>query len=520
MTTTERATGRRGLAFTAMIFAVAMTFIDQTIVSVAAPGIQADLGLTSSGLQWGINAYLVAMAATFAFGGRLADTLGARRMVTIGVAVFAGASALCGLTPSGRVAEAWLITFRALQGVGGALLYPAALAVVVGASDAARRGRTLAMFFGIAGALTAVGPSVGGYLTAWSWRSIFWINVPVAVIALVLVARAGIQDHRRQARLDARGLLFLAPGLAVVVIGLQQSTTWGWGNPLTLGALAAGAVLLVAFAAVERRAAEPLIELRAFRQRAFAVDNAVLFGAMIVFVPLFLLASEYGQIALGRTAAQASLLLLYFFAGFVVAAQVGGRMLDRGGARRPVVAGAVLAAVGLHQWAAHTTTLAVGPQVAFIVLAGAGLGLLLGQANTDALNHTDPAAYGQATGVTQTVRNFGSSVGLAATSALLLGHLRTNLTSSLAARGVPSGTAHRVAAGIARLDGHRAAGAIPGFVRGDFAAATGSVLDALAVVMVATAVVAAVGLPRHHRDRTVTTAAPTDTPQLVTLGGH
>src|ERR1700760_609833 len=124
-----------------MIFAVAMTFIDQTIVSIAAPTIQQDLGLTSSGVQWAINSYLLAMAALFAFGGRLADTVGHRRMVILGVVIFAGASALCGLTPKGGAAEAWLITFRAVQGAGGALMYPAALAIVVEAFPMRERGR-------------------------------------------------------------------------------------------------------------------------------------------------------------------------------------------------------------------------------------------------------------------------------------------------------------------------------------------------------------------------------------------
>ena len=514
-------TGRRRIAFAAMIFAVAMTFIDQTIVSVAAPRIQIDLGLSSSALQWGINSYLIALAALFAFGGRLADTLGARRMVTIGVVVFAAASALCGLTPSGGLAETWLITFRALQGLGGALMYPAALAIVAASTDAARRGRTLAVFFGIAGGLTAVGPAAGGYLAAWDWRSIFWINIPVAVVALLLINRARLHDERQAARLDVRGLLLITPGVASSVIGLQHGATWGWDNPVTIATLIVGAGLLVAFAAVERRAADPLIDLTAFRDRAFAVDNAVLLAAMIVFVPLFYVVSEYGQVALGRTPAQASLLLLYFFAGFVVAAQVGGRMLDRVGARRPVVLGAVLAAVGLHQWAAHVTTLAVGPQVAFILLTGAGMGLLLGQANTDALNHSAATAYGQATGVTQTVRNYGSSIGMAATGAILLAHLRTQLTQSLVDRGLPAATAHRVAAGIAQLNDHHAASAIPGFVRLDFATATGSVLTALSWVMVATAILATVGLPRrrrHHQDAAV--IAPAAVPQLITVGGE
>src|ERR1700761_5474645 len=170
----------RGLILTAMIFAVAMTFIDQTIVSIAAPKIQADLGLSSSGMQWAINAYLLALAALFAFGGRLADTAGHRRMVVLGVIIFAGASALCGLTPRGGAAEAWLVAFRALQGAGGAIMFPAALAIVVQTFDNHARGRALALFFGIAGGLTAVGPIAGGYLLAWSWRGIFFINIPVA----------------------------------------------------------------------------------------------------------------------------------------------------------------------------------------------------------------------------------------------------------------------------------------------------------------------------------------------------
>src|SRR4051794_15285904 len=207
-------TGRR-LALTAMIFAVSMTFVDQTIVSVAAPRIQVELGLTSGGLQWAINAYLLAMAALFAFGGRLADTLGHRRMVTLGIAVFAGASAMCGLTPSGALAEGWLIAFRALQGAGSALMYPAALAIVAGSYRAEQRGKALAIFFGAAGGLTAVGPALGGYLIAWTWRSIFWINVPIALMALVLVAVAKPADDRHPRALDLPGLALITTGVAL-----------------------------------------------------------------------------------------------------------------------------------------------------------------------------------------------------------------------------------------------------------------------------------------------------------------
>ena len=162
------------------LFAVAMTFIDQTIVSIAVPEIQKELGLTSTGVQWAVNACLLALAALFAFGGRLADTVGHRKMVSLGVIVFAGASALCGLTPKGSFAEAWLVIFRAVQGVGGAIMFPAALAIVVQTFALRERGRALALFFGVAGGLTAIGPVLGGFLTQWTWRAIFWVNIPVA----------------------------------------------------------------------------------------------------------------------------------------------------------------------------------------------------------------------------------------------------------------------------------------------------------------------------------------------------
>src|SRR5579871_5403517 len=156
MATTGTRGRSRNLVLAAMIFAVAMTFIDQTIVSIAAIKIQRELGLTQAGVQWAINGYLMSLAAFFAFGGRLADTVGHRRMVVIGVVVFAAASALCGLTPTGSLAQAWITVFRVVQGVGGAIMFPAALGIVVQTFDLQHRGRALALFFGIAGGLTAV----------------------------------------------------------------------------------------------------------------------------------------------------------------------------------------------------------------------------------------------------------------------------------------------------------------------------------------------------------------------------
>src|SRR6202522_4599998 len=203
----------RNLILAAMIFAVAMTFIDQTIVSIAAPKIQADLGLSSSGMEWAINAYLLALAALYAFGGRLADTVGHRRMCVLGVIIFAASSALCGLTPRGGAAEAWIVAFRVLQGAGGAIMFPAALAIVVQTFDLRSRGRALALFFGIAGGLTAIGPIAGGYLLEWTWRAIFWINVPIALIALILIRISNPATEYRPSRMDYRGLALIVAGV-------------------------------------------------------------------------------------------------------------------------------------------------------------------------------------------------------------------------------------------------------------------------------------------------------------------
>jgi EmrB/QacA subfamily drug resistance transporter len=488
----------KGLVLTAMIFAVAMTFIDQTIVPIAAPTIQHKLGLSASGMQWAINAYLLTLAALFAFGGRLADTHGHRRMVVLGVIIFAGASAACGLTPSGSLAEPWLVAFRAVQGAGGAIMFPAAIAIVVVTFDLRSRGRALALFFGLAGALTAIGPVAGGLLLQWAWQAIFWINIPVALIALVLIAVSKPPNESRPAPMDYRGLALIAAGVGLSVFGFQQSALWGWGKPAIWGSIAAGVILLVVFFAVERRTQSPLINVHIFANRTFTVENIILGVAMMAFIPVFFFAALYGQIALAEKAITASLLILYFFLGFVVCAQIGGRMLDRIGAKPPVVLGCALAAAGFGLWASKATDLHVSAQVAWIVMAGAGMGLMLGQANTDAINRASRYAYGEATGITQTVRNYAASLGFAILGTLLITRFRAAVTASLTGKGLPGPAASAQAAKIAQFQGNSNSNItdIPAFIRADFAAATRDVLYGMAIIMAIAALVALRGLRR------------------------
>ncbi|GGJ89183.1 MFS transporter [Streptomyces camponoticapitis] len=437
------------VALAAMLFAVSMTFIDQTIVSIAAPDIIDELGLSSSGMQWVVNAYLLTLAAFFALGGRLADIVGHRRIMVIGTLVFVISSVLCGCVPKGSDAQTWLVTFRAFQGLGGALMFPAALAVVISVFPVERRGRALALFFGVSGALTAVGPLLGGWLTGWTWRAIFWVNVPVAVIALVLTAMAHIPNISRRERLDVPGAVLVAVGMGLSVLGFQQASTWGWDSATTWACIVGGLLVLVVFCRFELRVRDPLIKLQVFKDRAFAVDCAVLFFAMLAFVPVFFFASVYSQVSLSSSPNQAALFLLYFFVGFAIASQWGGHVLDKRGARPALRLGTALGAVGFGLWASKLTDLSTHDQWPYVALAGAGIGLLLSPASTDAVNRAIGASYGEVTGITQTLRNFAASVGLAVFGTVLTHVTRDRVAETLRSKGVPAGEAGDAARSIA-----------------------------------------------------------------------
>ncbi|MET9734602.1 MFS transporter [Streptomyces sp. NPDC006458] len=504
-----------------MMFAVAMTFIDQTIVSIAAPDIVRELGLSASGMQWVVNAYLLALAAFFALGGRLADLYGPRRMVVIGTLVFVISSVLCGCVPEGDAAQPWMITFRATQGLGAALLFPAALAVVVAVFPTERRGRALALFFGLSGALTALGPLLGGWLTAWTWRAVFWVNVPVAVVALVLTAMAHIADRRRPGSLDIPGAALMALGMGLSVLGFQQAWSWGWDSAATWICVVGGLAILGVFVRYERGVRSPLIDLRVFRDRAFSVDAAVLFFAMLAFVPLFFFASVYAQVSLSASPNQAALFLLYFFAGFAIASQWGGRILDKRGARPALKTGAALGAVGFALWAGKLTDLSMHDQWPYAALAGAGIGLILAPASTDAVNRAIGPSYGEVTGVTQTVRNYAASVGLAVFGTVLTHATNTQVTNTLEGRGVPPAEARDTARTISESimgagDSSPPTGTGPaaetmrdamGAVRMDFAEANQWVFYGMAVALG----IAFLCALRHPGDRVVEAPADAET---------
>jgi EmrB/QacA subfamily drug resistance transporter len=490
----------KNLVLAAMVFAVAMTFIDQTIVAIAIPSLQKDLSLTATGSQWIMNGYLLALSALFAFGGKLGDVLGRRRMVVVGVVGFAVASAACGFTPTGSIAEPWIITFRVIQGAAAALMFPAAVGIVVASFPLRERGQAMAIFFGVSGGLTAIGPIAGGFLTQWTWRSIFWINIPVAIIALVLIWKAKPDDVSRPAKLDYPGTFLITGAMGLVVLGLQQSSVWGWSDPATWLCIIAGLLFAVGFVSREFRTPEPLLRLQIFGDRGFATENAVLGLVSVVFVPFFFFASVYAQASLGQNASNAGLYILYFFIGFVVMAQIGGRILDARGAKPAVVGGCALGAVGFFLLAGKLTDLSMNAQWIYIALAGGGLGLMLGVASTDAVNRAPSSSYSEVTGITQTARNFGASLGLAVLGAILISRNETNVTNALIKTGVPSAAAHHVASSLNSQSGGAASSSGASHARVHavqlaFAHSTQTVFYIMAAVMAATCIVAARWLP-------------------------
>jgi hypothetical protein len=288
-------------------------------------------------------------------------------------------------------------------------------------------------------------------------------------------------------RIDYLRALLAAAGMGLSVLGFEQAPQWGWDNPGTWLCIVGGLAVIVVFVVVEARTQSPLIKVWIFRDRAFVVDNAVLFLAMIAFVPVFFFASVYAQFSLGFDANDAGLYLVVFFGGFAPAAQIGGRMLDARGARLPVMAGSAVGSIGFALWAWKITDLSLGAQWPYIVIAGAGIGFLLGPASTDAVNRAIGASYGEVTGITQTVRNYASAFGVAVLGTVLSTVFAHRLVSSLVALGVPRAQAQGIADSAGAQGGSSGGGTIPaamlGAIRHDFAVATGWVLGGMAIAL-------------------------------------
>jgi EmrB/QacA subfamily drug resistance transporter len=393
--------------------------LDTTIVNIGLPAIGAGLDVGTRGLEWTVDAYTLVLASLLISAGALADRFGRRRVFRIGLVVFAGASVACALAPTIGV----LVAARAVQGIGGAMLSPVALAIVVNViTEPRERARAIGVWAAVFGASMAIGPIVGGVLvSAIGWRSIFWINLPVVVVALALTA-AFVPESRaeRPRRLDGPGQLLLTIVVGCAVAVLIEGPHIGWDSPAAIVGYVVVAVAAATFAWVESRRAEPLVDPRLFRRPPLV---AAVVGAVVVFIALaaaLLLNTLYLQQTRGMTPVAAGLVTLPMAIAATVCAPLSGLLVGRFGARPPLVlAGGFLASGGLCLVGIDNDT-GIGLLALADLLVGIGFGFANAPITNTAVSGLPPTRAGVAGGITSTARQLGSALGIAIAGSIVV----------------------------------------------------------------------------------------------------
>jgi EmrB/QacA subfamily drug resistance transporter len=409
---------RRWWALGAMCFALFMIMLDNTVVNVALPSIQRSLHASTSSLEWTVNAYTLTFAVLLVTGGRLGDLFGRRKIFIAGVVIFASASAAIGFSPS----DTWLVAWRAVQGVGSALMMPATLSIITNAFPPEERGKAIGTWAGVSAMALAIGPVVGGFLVqSVSWQSIFFLNVPVAVGAVViaLFAVRESRDETVERSIDVPGVLTLTVGLAALVLALVEGNGWGWGSPRELAMFAIAAVGLTAFAIIERRREAPMVDFRFFRSRTFLGANIVAFIVSFAMLAMFFFLALYMQNIRDYSPLQAGVRFLPSTLMIIVIAPLAGRLADRVGSR-PLITFGLLCVSGALFWQSHLTiSSGYGTLLPGFMLMGVGMGFVMSPMSLAAMNAVDRTKAGVASGILSMNRMVGGTFGVAILGALV-----------------------------------------------------------------------------------------------------
>ena len=409
----NQASGAKAWVLALTSLASFMVALDALVVSTALSTIRVDFGTTIEALGWTVNAYNLSFAVLLLTGAALGDRLGRRRIFVVGLTVFTASSIACALAPSIN----WLIAARAVQGAGGAMVVPLAMALLSTAfsRDQAERARALGLFSGLTGLALLGGPVVGGAIVQGAdWHWIFWLNVPIGLITISL-ARARIPESRgHSATFDSPGLALASASSLAAVWGLSRANVAGWTSIEVLAALAAGLTVGVAFVGSQLRAREPMIPMRLFSSRAFSAANAACFLFTGALYGALFFNAQFLQTAQGYTPLAAGLRLLPWTATLFVFAPLAGRLVNRLGERPLIVGGLVMQAVGLA-WLGRLAS----PDMGFLdfalplVLAGAGISVAMPAAQNAVLNAVRPAEIGKASGTYSMLRFLGGAFGIA-----------------------------------------------------------------------------------------------------------
>ncbi len=416
----EKGHSRRGWTLAIVSIGLFMVVLDNLVVNVALPSIHRELGASIQALEWTVNAYVLAYAVLLLTGAALGDRFGRKRMFMAGIGLFTVSSAAAALAPSIGL----LIAARATQGVGAAIATPLTLTLLADAFPPAQRGAALGIWSGISGIAVALGPLVGGaviQLSSWHW--IFWINVPIGAVLVALAAARLTESHGPERTLDVPGLMLASTGLLGIVYGLVRSQSVGWGATEIIVPLVVGTVLVIGFVIRELRTPDPMLPMRFFANRGFAVTNVVSLAMYFgMFGSIFFL-SQFLQNVLHNSPLQAGVKLLAWTGATLVVSPLAGYFAERLGSRLFMAAGLALQAIALG-WLATIASVDTSyvSMVAPFVLAGTGMSLVFAPAANAVLASVRTEEAGQASGATNAIRELGGVLGIAVLGTVFTSH--------------------------------------------------------------------------------------------------
>ena len=405
-----------------------MIMLDNTVVNVALPSIQRDLGVGLSELEWIVSGYALTFAALMLIGGKLADAYGRRLVFVLGIVVFTVASLLCGLATSGDM----LIASRVLQGAGAAMMNPATLSIIAATFPPRQRGTAIGIWAGVSALALAIGPLVGGLLTEHaSWNWIFFVNVPVGILGVfasfLLIDESRDPTHER---LDLPGLATSALGLFALTYGLIEANTYGWGSARIIGAFAISAIALGSFVLLERHQRAPMLDLTLFRNRTYVGANLAILLVSLAMFGVFFFVSLFMQNILGYSAVQAGASFLPMTILVIIVAPIAGRASDRFGSRGLITAGMLLLSCQLLYFSQ------LGPDATFwtllpgLVLGGIGMSMTMTPSTAAATRAVPVEKAGVGAAVLNAFRQVGGSTGIALMGAIMAAKLTTPPTAA------------------------------------------------------------------------------------------
>jgi EmrB/QacA subfamily drug resistance transporter len=441
--TADRRTRRITLG--TMCFALFMVMLDTSVVNLALPTIQRKLGADMTALQWIVDAYILSLASLLLTGGTLGDMFGRRRAFIGGVALFTGGSLMCALAPSTGV----LIGARAIQGVGAAVMLPSTLSIITNTfPDPRERARAIGTWAAISGLALSIGPLIGGTMVDnLGWQSIFWLNVPIGILAVLIAWRFVPESADRAGRgLDLAGQVFAVVGLAALTYAFIEANNYGWTSGRIVTCFIVAAVSLAAFIMVELRGRSPMLQLSFFRNTTFTGANVVGLIMSFAFMGILFFLGLFFQNVLGYSPTKAGLYSLPATLGITATAFLSGRIVGRIGARLPITIGLVMMGAALLLMTPIEPTTSFGSLWYLLVLLGTGCGFVMSPMTTAVMSAVPPTRAGMASSTSNTMRQIGGVFGIAVLGNLLTHRFTETLENGLRTLHLPAAMVHQIVA--------------------------------------------------------------------------